>query len=244
MSGRASTLGSRDRRTASIGEGQIARGVIAAVLRKSLARGQPRSQLLRYLWKELKLFGASNVENVPVSRIRGINDVRVEGTVLRHGMLVLCALASLLECERLFTFGAGLDAAALASNLPDLRIFRLAPPVPEPLARVHQVETPMARGVTRLVGEPDTFDFSPYSGAIDLVHIDAADGDGDIRSRTDAAFSLLSELGSIVWDNYPHSPGAYAYLNQLAPALDRPIFHIVGTRLALYSRWDIVRPDD
>jgi hypothetical protein len=244
VSSRAPTVASRGRRTPSISEGEIARGVVAAVLRKSLARGQLRSQLLGYLWTELKLFGASNVENVPVSRIRGINDVRVQGTVLRHGLLVLCALASLLECERIFTFAAGLDATALASNLPDLRIFRLAPPAPEPLARVHQVETPGAHGVTRLVGDPDTFDFSPYSGAIDLVHIDAAEADGDIRSRTDAAFSLLSELGSIVWDNYPHSAGAYGYLNHLAPTLDRPIFHIVGTRLALYSRWDIVRPDD
>ena len=26
----------------------------------------------------------------------------------------------------------------------------------------------------------------------------------------------------------------------LAPALDRPIYHLAGTRLALYSRWDIV----
>ena len=74
--------------------------------------------------------------------------------------------------------------------------------------------------------------------------IDAKDAAGDIRSETDAAFSLLSELGTIVWDNYSHSADAYAYLNTLAPALDRPVFHILGTRLALYSRWDIVRPED
>jgi len=29
-------------------------------------------------------------------------------------------------------------------------------------------------------------------------------------------------------------------LTALAPALDRPIYHLAGTRLALYSRWDIV----
>ena len=54
----------------------------------------------------------------------------------------------------------------------------------------------------------------------------------------------LSELGTIVWDDYTHSAGAYAYLNTLAPALDRPVFHLLGTRLAVYSRWDIVLPDD
>jgi hypothetical protein len=79
---------------------------------------------------------------------------------------------------------------------------------------------------------------------MDLVHIDAGEGGADIRAQTDAAFGLLSELGSIVWADYPHSAGVYAYLNELAPALDRPVFHILGTRLALYSRWDIVRPSD
>ena len=70
------------------------------------------------------------------------------------------------------------------------------------------------------------------------------DGVRDLREETDAAFSLLSELGTIIWDNYTHSAAAYAYLNALAPALDRPVFHLLGTRLALYSRWDIVRPYD
>ena len=51
---------------------------------------------------------------------------------------------------------------------------------------------------------------------------------------------MLSELGSIVWYGYSYQPALYRFLNALAPALDRPIYHLAGTRLALYSRWDIV----
>jgi hypothetical protein len=41
------------------------------------------------------------------------------------------------------------------------------------------------------------------------------------------------------WDDYLYYPGVTRHLNQLSATLDRPIFHIVGTRLAVYSRIDI-----
>ena len=47
-------------------------------------------------------------------------------------------------------------------------------------------------------------------------------------------------IRSIIWYGYSYQPAVYAYLNKLAPLLDRPLYHLVGTRLALYSRWDIV----
>ena len=31
------------------------------------------------------------------------------------------------------------------------------------------------------------------------------------------------------------------YLNELAPSLDRPLYHLLGTRMAIYSRKDFVR---
>jgi hypothetical protein len=64
-----------------------------------------------------------------------------------------------------------------------------------------------------------------------------------MRPDTEAAFGLLSELGTIVWDGYSGDAGVYAYLNELAPSIDGPLFHILGTRLVFYSRWDIVMPD-
>ena len=226
---------------------QLAPGIVAGVIRNSIAGpDELRARVLCDLWTELKRFGASGVRNIPLSRIRGIDKVRVDGPVVQRGPLVVSALAALLECERIFALGTALDDTCLllAHNLPSVRIYHLGRPGSTQQAGIHLIEPAEAVRITRLVGDLDTFDVSAYSGRMDLVHIDASDAGGDIRSQTDAAFGLLSELGSIVWDNYPQSASAYAYLNELAPTLDGPVFHILGTRLALYSRWDIVRPSD
>ena len=198
---------SRERRSAPIGERHAAFDVIAGVIRNALAgRGDQRALLWRQLWIELRRFGASNVRNIPLSRIRAIHDVQVEGPIDQPGALVISALATLLECETIFAFGpAGDTSGVLAHNLPDVQIYALAPAVPEPLAAARSHPRPPAAGnITRLTGSAATFDLSRYSGASDLVIIDAGEESGDIREETDAAFSLLSELGTIVWDNYTH----------------------------------------
>jgi len=232
-----------ERPSARIGERHVALDVIAGVIRKAIAgRGDDRMLLLRQLWIELRRFSASNVRNIPLSRIRAIHDVHVAGPIDQTDALVVSALAAVLECDTIFVFGPARDTGAvLAHNLPEAQIYALVPPEPESLAAARSHPRQPAGNITRLAGSAATFDLSRYSGKSDLVFID---GVRDLREETDAAFSLLSELGTIIWDNYTHSAAAYAYLNALAPALDRPVFHLLGTRLALYSRWDIVRPYD
>ena len=236
----------RERRSAPVGDRHIAFDVIAGVIRNALAgRGDERLLLLRQLWIELKRFGASNVRNIPLSRIRAIDDVHVDGPIGQHGALVISALAAVLECETIFAFAPAPETSAvLAHNLPDANIYALVRPEVEPLAAARAHPRPASGNITRIIGSAETVDLSRYSGKSDLVLIDAGDDMGDLREQTDVAFSLLSELGTIIWDNYPHSAAAHRYVNALAPALDRPVFHLIGTRLALYSRWDIVRPDD
>jgi hypothetical protein len=221
--------------------------VVAGVIRNSFSEPKDvRRRLLDNLWIELRRFGAPNVRNIELSGIRDIQSVRVEGPVIRHSALIVSALSTLLECERIFDIGTseGETSWLLAHNHPKARIYTFDAESSAPTAgrrRFH--ETIEASRITELRGDSATFDFSPYSGVIDLVHIDASHRKGSIRSDTDAAFSLLSELGSIVWYGYTNSPGAYVFLNELAPSLDRPIYHFLGTRLALYSRWDIVLDD-
>jgi len=229
--------------SARIGERHVAIDVIAGVIRKAIAgRGDERMLLLRQLWIELRRFSASNVRNIPLSRIRAIHDVHVAGPIDQTDALVVSAIAAVLECDTIFMFGPARDTGTvLAHNLPEAQIYALVPPEPESLAAARSHPRQPAGNIARLAGSAATFDLSRYSGKSDLVFID---GVRDLREETDAAFSLLSELGTIIWDNYTHSAAAYAYLNALAPALDRPVFHLLGTRLALYSRWDIVRPYD
>ena len=236
-------------------------GVAACIVRNSLADPRRGRALLKDLWIDLKLAGAPNVENVETGRIRGFDAVRVAGPVSRTSSLVVAGLAMLLEAETIFEIGTytGETAWVLAHNQPTARVHTLDLPGPEAVetAGLELTDpeyferwdrgryfhgTPEAERITQLRGDSATFDFSPYSGAVDLVYIDASHSYSYVRSDTEAAFGILSELGMIVWDDYTYYPGVYAYLNEIAPSLDRPIFHILGTRLAVYSRWDVLLP--
>ena len=101
-------------------------------------------------------------------------------------------------------------------------------------------DTPEALRISPLTGDSATFDFSPYRGAIDLVYIDASHSYSYVKADTEAALAMLSPSGTIVWDDYTYYPGIYAYLNELAPTLGRPIYHLLGTRLAVYTQSDLL----
>jgi hypothetical protein len=234
--------------------------VAATAVRRSLADPRRlRTGLLKDLWIEFKRFGAPHVPSIELSSIRGISDVRVEGPIMRHCPLVVSALCTVLECQTVFEFGTyrGDTAWLLAHNAPMARLYTLDLTGPEAI-RTTELEltdideyfstwergvrfrgTPEAARITQLSGDSATFDFSPFRGAMDLVYVDASHSYSYVRSDTEAALAMLSASGTIVWDDYTHYPGVYAYLNEIAPALDHPIVHILGTRLAVYSRRDI-----
>ena len=96
--------------------------------------------------------------------------------------------------------------------------------------------TPEQSRITQLYGDSATFDYSPYYNRMALVFVDASHSYTYVKSDSENAFKILSRHGTIVWDDYTHYPGIYAYLNEIAPDLDEPIMHIRGTRLAVYSR--------
>jgi hypothetical protein len=227
------------------------------VIRNWIAAPRPRrSHLLADVWIELKRYAAQRVTNIELAQVRGIDRVRVEGPVRLHSPLVLTALAVLLECDVVFEFGSDTGGVAqlLARNLPDATIYLLDEGADATHARRRLALRDVARAepgeareppgdpgqIRLLAGDSAAFDFVPYSGTVDLAYIEGAGRTAHLASDTEAAFGLLSELGTIVWDGYSGDAGVYAYLNDLAPSLDRPIFHLLGTRLALYSRWDIV----
>lgn len=241
--------------------------ILPAVLRGAVTRAVAdpvsRARLLKSLWIELKRFAAPHVVAIEPSAVRGIDDVAVMGPITRQSSLVLCALGSLQGCKTIFEFGTyrGDTAWLLARNLPSARVYTLDLAGPDAIgsAELELTDageyfrdwdrgarfrgTPEATRITRLIGDSASFDFSPYRGAMDLVYIDASHSFSYVKSDTEAALAMLATSGTIVWDDYTHYSGIWAYLNELAPALDAPIYHLLGTRLAVYSRRQLVGGD-
>jgi predicted O-methyltransferase YrrM len=220
-----------------------------------------RHRLIKGIFVELKRFSSPNIRNIEASEIVGIDKAIVSGGVTREAVgpqydaLLLAALCQVLACKTVFEIGTyhGETAWLLARNKPDARIYTLDLPDIAAASRV-KLEltdqdyfrswnrgvrfngTPEQDRITQLYGDSAKFDFSPYRGSIDLVFIDASHSYSYVKSDTTAAFEMISERGTIVWDDYTYYPGIFAYLNELAPQLDRSIVHILGTRLATYSR--------
>ena len=220
--------------------------------------GARRSRLFDDLWIDLKCYAAPDVRDITLSRIRGFGSVHVAGPVGHHSPLVVTALAMLLQSDTIFEFGPdSVDTTSLLThNLPSARIFwldehhrRPADPPRGPFDGVYPLPTRdegvqpdpnVDARITRFTGDADSFNLVPYSRTADFVYIDAGKRCEHVAADTDAAFGVLSELGCIVWDGYSGDTCVYAYLNRLARELDGPIYHIRGTRLAFYSRWDLV----
>jgi predicted O-methyltransferase YrrM len=241
------------------------RDILPAVIRDALSRAAAdprgaRGRLLKGLWIELKRFSAPHIVSIELSQIAGLDKVTVDGHVMRHSPLVLCALAQLLACRTIFEIGTfrGDTSWLLAHNLPRAHIFTLDLAGPESAQDVrleitdvdeyfHTWErgarfrdTPEALRITPLIGDSATFDFLPYRGEMDLVYIDASHSYSYVKADTEAALAMLSATGTIVWDDYTYYPGIYAYLNELAPTLGRPVYHLLGTRLAVHTRGDLL----
>jgi predicted O-methyltransferase YrrM len=217
-----------------------------------------RYRLLGHLWLELQRFLAPHIRNVDLADL-AVDRMLVEGDVSRHCRLVLSAMAKLLECRNVFEIGTylGQTSWALAHNNPQAHVYTLDLPSLEAVNElkydvtdpeyfvawnrgIRFAGTPEASRITQLFGDSATFDFSPYRGKMDLVFIDGGHSEPYVRSDTRAALEMLSEHGTIVWDDYLYYPGIYKVVNELSASMRPGVFHIVGTRLAVYSRLDIL----
>jgi predicted O-methyltransferase YrrM len=95
-----------------------------------------------------------------------------------------------------------------------------------------------ARKITQLYGDSCTFDFSLYSGSMDMVLVDADHTYQAVKKDSATAFDLLRAGGVIIWDDYawdPQFPECEAVTRHLHEiSAKKPCFHIAGTRLAIY----------
>jgi predicted O-methyltransferase YrrM len=231
---------------------QLAAMLLPQLVRSSLDPRR-RRQLARHIWIELKRYAAPGVVAVDLAEIPGVEDLTVEGPVWRHDPLILAAIARIVDARAIFEFGTFLGETAwlLAHNAPRAHVHTLDLPGPQALEELRYqptdpeyfedwtratrfAGTPEESRITRLYGDSATFDFSPYRGRMDLVYIDASHSYDYVRSDSEAALSMLSPEGTIVWDDYTYYPGVYRFLNELAEG-GTPVYHVLGTRLCVHT---------
>jgi hypothetical protein len=252
----ASTTFSRNRRILWM----TARGVAGGLIGR---RTEFRHHVVRDAWTVAKRFGAVGVRNIEFREIPFLYDAVVEGYIDDPQRAVLAALVGGLGYESFFEIGTSLGRTTwtVARHNPELQIHTLdVAPGEEPDQTAFALgaddrtyfrpshacgeafrDTPESARITQLWGDSATFDFAPYAGKMDFVYVDGAHTYEYVKSDTEHAMQMLSPEGTIAWDDYVTSPGVYEYLLELAPALDRPLYHLIGTRLALLSRRNFVR---
>lgn len=171
-------------------------------------------------------------------------------------MLTLGAICRHLSPGRVFEFGTytGASTLVMAMNAPDesridtldldpaelethehgLGVGGIAPFEVGGAFRSH----PAGQRIRQLFGNSLTFDFTPFTGGVDLVLVDADHSYRFVSADSEHAFRMLAPGGVIVWDDYAWDPqfpecvGVTRYLNELMES--RPCFRIEGTRLAIH----------
>jgi predicted O-methyltransferase YrrM len=173
------------------------------------------------------------------------------GNVSRYELMVLCAVARVIEARSIFEFGTfdGLTAWHLATNCgPEARVWTLDLPLDHPARARHghdrQVgkiggvvvgaqfhDTPQAGQIEQIYCDSLLFDPSPFRGRIDFCFIDAGHGYEHVRRDTENALAMTRVGGVIVWHDYSRWwPGVQQVLDDLSARL--PAFQVEGTALA------------
>lgn len=83
-------------------------------------------------------------------------------------------------------------------------------------------------------GDSRQFDFVPFYRQMDLVFVDASHAYEAVLQDSRSAFRMVREGGVVLWDDYHpvHGPGVMKALAELG--VEKSIFWIKGTRLALH----------
>jgi len=189
---------------------------------------------------------------IPVSQLRRHDQCAVPAAEL----LTLAAICGYVKPRCILEIGTytGSSALIMAMNTPpETEIFTLdldptdrathqhglgVGGLPDYTVGAAYLGTPFAGKIRQLLGSSLTFDFTPFTGNIDLVFIDADHTYDFVKADTATALKLLRPGGIILWDDYvwderfPECAGVTRCVNELAQA--RPIARPEGTRFAIY----------
>jgi Methyltransferase domain len=248
-------------------QGAILRDTLIGATRNVFSKPDEfRYYAVRHAWALTKRFGARGVQNLDPRAIPAIQDGVVEAYIDDPNRAVLAALCKALPSKTFFEIGTnrGRTAWTVARNNPDCHVYTLDLPSRESLDEIKldlnasdrdffaeawdrgdaYRGTPEESRITTLLGDSATFDFSPYRGQMDVVYIDGAHTHAYVENDTKKALEMLAPGGIIAWDDYPAIPGVYGYLNDVAPTMAHPLYHVFGTRLVFSTGADLVKPLD
>ncbi|MGI8507122.1 MAG: class I SAM-dependent methyltransferase [Solirubrobacteraceae bacterium] len=224
-------------------------------------RPELRHHVVRDAWTIAKRFAAHPVENIEFREVPALEHVVAEGYVDDPQRLVIAALVNGLGCKTFFEIGTnrGRTTWTVARSNPELELYTLdAPPELAKADTRFALDdddrfafrdescgeafrgTPEANRITQLWADSAAFDYSPYRGTVDFVYIDAAHTYDYVKSDSAHAMEMVSPNGVVAWDDYTTGAGVYEAVIELAKTLDRPMYHLFGTRMALYGRGDFV----
>ncbi len=229
-------------------------------------RSEFRHHVVRDAWTIAKRFGAESIQNIELREVPCFYDSLVEGYVDDSQRSIIAAVVRGLGCQTFFEIGTNLGRTTwtVARHNPRLELYTLDVPraeraeetafelgaddrlyfrPPEACGEAFR-DTSEAERITQLWGDSATFDYTPYEGTIDFIYVDGAPTYEYVKSDSANALRMLSPSGTIAWDDYTTGPGVYEHLLELAPSIDRTIYHLNGTRLAVYSRQEFVRRID
>ena len=175
---------------------------------------------------------------------------------------ILLALAKLVQPATYFEFGTylGVQLLNVVANLPPAaRVYTLDfDPDSASKAQQHESDRPLtlehlqsqdslafvnssyASQVTRLYGDSNLFDFSPFFGRIDLMFVDGGHDLRTLRSDSENALRMLSpdRPSCVSWHDYgnPVYPHLKTYIDELSAK--REIFFVQESMIAFHVHND------
>jgi len=172
------------------------------------------------------------------------------GTQDLEGLAFLGALARGLHARFVLEIGTftGLTALTFAMNCPGIEVHTLDLPAAEgPVLKIDLADQsyitsrkrirayegrPEAACIIQHEGDSALFDFHSLGKKFDLVYIDGAHSYDYVANDTRVAFSVVSDFGAIVWDDYQRAwPGVIRYLDERT---ELKLYRVPRTRLVVW----------
>jgi predicted O-methyltransferase YrrM len=188
----------------------------------------------------------SDIEKTPINLVDYVYN---NGNMPINEMHILCQVICQLSPRTIFEIGTfdGCTTLQMAVNAPQAKIYTLDLP-PNKDHKVIDLELDVfpvdvgckynsykeASQIThQLLGDSQQFDFTPYSGKMDLVFVDACHHYEFVKKDSENALKMVSPDGIILWhDCADYAPGVVQALNELSAK--KQLFHLQGTSLVIY----------